>query len=144
LTFGYYDKSKFKGEIHWNKVENQYMYGVQFEDLLFNGKSSGICKGAEAKKKCLITFDSAHSLMSMPQSAISFLSSKGVPMMNQVKKCKAIEHYGSMAYIIGGKEYKLENDEWMFPPKPIPKGSLAQGGIHEVIFKDENDLNYGR
>lgn len=28
LTFGYYDKAKFKGELSWNKVTMEYMYLV--------------------------------------------------------------------------------------------------------------------
>lgn len=28
LTLGYYDKEKFKGEMHWNDVKYKYMYGV--------------------------------------------------------------------------------------------------------------------
>ena len=28
LTFGYYDKSKFTGDIHWNDIQLKYMFGV--------------------------------------------------------------------------------------------------------------------
>jgi hypothetical protein len=28
MTIGYYDKEKFKGEMHWNDVKYKYMYGV--------------------------------------------------------------------------------------------------------------------
>ena len=72
LTFGYYDKTKFDGEISWNPVEYQYMFGVPFEDIVFNGKKSKICENNT--HKCLITFDSGTSLMSMPKYATSILA----------------------------------------------------------------------
>ena len=90
LTFGYYDKTKFEGEVHWLPVENQYMYGVRFSDILFNGKSTDIC-GSHNTNKCLITFDSGSSLMSMPNYAIEFLSKQGIPFPEYVKKCESAE-----------------------------------------------------
>lgn len=87
LTFGYYDKAKFDGEVHWNPVEYQYMFGVPFENIVFNGKESNIC-GEGNTHKCLITFDSGTSLMSMPKYATDILAQKGVPSANHVKKCE--------------------------------------------------------
>jgi hypothetical protein len=34
-----------------------------------------------------------------------------------------------MSFVIGGKEYELTNDEWMFPAKTLSSASLAQGGL---------------
>ena len=51
LTFGYYDKEKFKGEISWNKVLFKYQYGVKLDDIKFGGKSSGLCSGPTKKIK---------------------------------------------------------------------------------------------
>jgi len=45
LTLGYYDKTKFQGELHWNDVAYKYMYGVQLDDLKVDGKSTGVCEG---------------------------------------------------------------------------------------------------
>jgi hypothetical protein len=39
-----------------------------------------------------------------------------------------------MAFIIGGKEYELTNDEWMFPAKTLSSASLAQGGLQKLNF----------
>lgn len=43
LTFGYYDKTKFKGEITWHPIVFKYMYGIQLDDIKMNGKSLGLC-----------------------------------------------------------------------------------------------------
>jgi hypothetical protein len=37
VTFGYIDESKYEGEIHWAPVKKQWMYGVQLDDVGFNG-----------------------------------------------------------------------------------------------------------
>lgn len=64
LTFGYYDKTKFTGDISWNPVDYKYMYGVPFDDISVAGKKLNLCDNL--KFKCLVTFDSGTSLMSMP------------------------------------------------------------------------------
>lgn len=87
LTFGYYDEAKFKGPINWNPIDYKYMFGVPLNDVKFNGKSSGVCEIPGAPK-CLITFDSGTSLMSMPKFATDFLGKKGVPSAQHIKPCK--------------------------------------------------------
>lgn len=67
LTFGYYDKAKFKGELTWHNVGYQYMFGVPLDDIKINGKSTGVCQNRP--EGCLITFDSGTSLMSVPTFA---------------------------------------------------------------------------
>lgn len=44
ITFGYYDKAKYEGNIYWSPVKVQYMYGLQLDDILVGGKSFGACK----------------------------------------------------------------------------------------------------
>ena len=39
-----------------------------------------------------------------------------------------------MAFVIGGKNYELTNDEWMFPAKTLSAASLAQGGLQKLTF----------
>jgi len=43
LTLGYYDKAKFKGDVHWNDIKFKYMFGVTLDDVKVNGKSTGLC-----------------------------------------------------------------------------------------------------
>jgi len=89
LTFGYYDKEKFKGDMHWNAVDYKYMYGVKLDDIRFNGKSTGVCtKKNGSDDPCLITFDSGTSLMSVPKFAAKNFMENGIPTSNFVRKCK--------------------------------------------------------
>ena len=64
LTFGYYDKSKFKGDVDWHPVLYKYMFGVKLDDVKVNGKALNMCH--DKSEGCMITFDSGTSLMSFP------------------------------------------------------------------------------
>jgi len=68
MTMGYYDKTKFTGELEWAPVVYKYMYGVKLDDIKINGKAMNICEGR--KEGCLITFDSGTSLLSFPNFAV--------------------------------------------------------------------------
>ena len=114
MTFGYYDKAKFKGEMHWNDVKLKYMYGVQLDDILFDGKSTGVCEKPK-KGPCLITFDSGTSLMSVPKWATKNFNENGIPTSNSMVKCNSEKDFGDMTLVIGGKKYVQSNSEWMFP-----------------------------
>lgn len=43
MTFGYYDKDKFKGDITWHPVEFKYMFGVKLDDVKVDGKPMNMC-----------------------------------------------------------------------------------------------------
>lgn len=43
LTFGYYDRTKFTGEMKWYPIKFKYMFGVQLDDIKINGVSTGVC-----------------------------------------------------------------------------------------------------
>jgi len=111
LTLGYFDRAKFTGAVHWNDIKFKYMFGVTLDDITVNGKSTKLCEG----KTCLITFDSGTSLMSMPNFATDALKKQGIPTANNAVSCKNEKQFGELALVIGGKNYVLDNDEWMFP-----------------------------
>lgn len=117
MTFGYYDKSKFKGEMSWHAVKFKYMFGVQLDDVLINGQSTGICK--DRAEGCMITFDSGTSLMSMPTFATDKLAKDHIPTASFIVPCGNQQQFGDMTLVIGGKPYTLTNEEWMFPAQQI-------------------------
>ena len=73
LTFGYYDKTKFTGDIVWHKAVYKLMFGVILDDIVINGKSTGFCGPNGIKKQCLITVDSGTTYMSMPSFAYKLI-----------------------------------------------------------------------
>lgn len=102
------------------------MYGVKLDDIKFNGKSTGVCAEKNlSESPCLITFDSGTSLMSVPKFAAKNFMEAGIPTSNYVRGCTNAQQFGEMTLVIGGKDYNLSNEEWMFPAQ---KQSLSQGG----------------
>jgi hypothetical protein len=43
LTFGYYDKTKYTGQLIWHPVIFKYMFGIKLDDVRINGTSLGFC-----------------------------------------------------------------------------------------------------
>lgn len=109
------------------------MFGVELNDVLVNGKSTGLCEGRE----CLITFDSGTSLMSMPSFATEALNKQGIPTANRAVSCKNEKQFGELTLVIGGKKYALDNDEWMFPAQ---SGGLAQSESQMMSFRKPGPL----
>ena len=91
----------------------KYMYGVKLDDVKVNGKSTGVCKGV----KCLITFDSGTSLMSFPHFAEEIINNQGIPSYDNQVNCDSNTQFGELTFVIGGKEYPLPNEDWMFKEK---------------------------
>lgn len=133
LTLGYYDRAKFKGQIHWNDIKFKYMFGVALDDVLVNGKSTRLCES----RSCLITFDSGTSLMSMPQFATDALNKQGIPTAAKAVSCKNEKQFGELTLVIGGKNYVLDNDEWMFPAQ---SDAFAQAESKLMTFRKAGPL----
>lgn len=129
LTFGYFDQTKFEGDIHWNDINFQYMFGVKLDDVKVNGKSLNICQSKP--NGCLITFDSGTSLMSVPTYAFHAMAQQKVPTAHTFVECQNKAQFGDFTLVIGGKDYSLTPDEWMFDPQQL---NLAQGG-QKMEFK---------
>jgi hypothetical protein len=53
--------------------------------------------------------------MAIPTYASEYILKQGIPMYHEGKDCKSERDFGAMTFIIGGKQYTLENYEWMFP-----------------------------
>lgn len=111
LTFGYYDKSKYTGDMVWHPILHKLMFGIQLDDIKVNGKAMNICNG-QNQEKCLITVDSGTSEMTMPSWALKKVIGK-MPLKNNAMICKNQTDFGDLTFIINGFEYTLPNDDWV-------------------------------
>ena len=111
LTFGYYDKSKYTGDMVWHPILHKLMFGIQLDDIKVNGKSMNIC-GNPGQAKCLITVDSGTSEMTMPQWAIKKVIGK-MPLKTNSMRCQKPQEFGDLTFVINGFEYTLPNDDWI-------------------------------
>lgn len=85
LTFGYYDKSKYTGDMVWHPILHKLMFGIALDDIKVNGKAMNICGAKD--RQCMITVDSGTSEMTMPNWAIKKVIGK-MPLKNNAMKCK--------------------------------------------------------
>ena len=105
------------------------MFGVKLDDIKINGQPLNICQSKSSG--CLITFDSGTSLMSVPTFAFHALAQHKVPTAHTFVECSSKAQFGDLSLVIGGKDYNLTPDEWMFDPQSL---NLAQGG-QKMEFK---------
>lgn len=118
MTFGYYDTSKFTGKINWHKAVYRKMFGIELDDIIINGKKMNFCGEKGIYQKCLITVDSGTSYLSVPSQAFNEII-KIAPAANIGKDCKTQKDFGEITWVIGGVNYTLEADEWIYPPSGI-------------------------
>ena len=111
LTFGYYDKSKYTGDMVWHPILHKLMFGIQLDDIKVNNKSMNIC-GNKNQQTCLITVDSGTSEMTMPSWAIKKVLGK-MPLKHSPMRCKNQTEFGELTFVINGFEYTLPNDDWV-------------------------------
>lgn len=134
LTFGYYDKTKYVGDLIWHPVEFRYMYGIQLDDILVNGKSLGFCGPNGKKKDCLITVDSGTTLMSMPGWAMNEIQGK-IPTMDTPVECKSNTDWGELTWVINGHNYTFKDNEWIYDPEEdepfVMMGQTSKHGSHQ-------------
>lgn len=118
MTMGYYDSSKFKGDIHWNPVEFKYMYGIKVDDFKVNGKNLGICEGVSS---CLVTVDSGSSMNAFPEFVHRKLAALKLPASGSPAPCQSAADFGDLTMIINGKDYIIPNSDWVSSPGLVQK-----------------------
>lgn len=80
-----------------------------------NGKSMGLCGPQGKQKDCIITVDSGTTFASVPGWAYQEIQGK-VPTLDNGVDCKSEEDFGQLTWVINGKEYSMEANEWVYPP----------------------------
>jgi len=111
LTFGYYDKSKYTGDMVWHPILHKLMFGIALDDIKVNGVPMNICNNPN-QPTCLITVDSGTSEMTMPSWAVKKVHGK-MPLKTNSMRCKSTQDFGDITFVINGFEYSLPNDDWV-------------------------------
>lgn len=57
----------------------------------------------------------------MSESMVATSTSKalieaGLPTLQSMVKCESREQFGNLTYVIGGKEYDIAANEWIYAP----------------------------
>lgn len=120
MTIGFYDKSKFKGEINWVPVVDEYMFLFKLDDIKINGNSLNICKD-KPDGKCMMTVDTGAPETMMPPWMQASFQKMGYPTDKPVDCPNGPEEIGDFTLVIGGKDYTIKNNEWLEEDRGIAK-----------------------
>ena len=116
ITFGYYDTSKFTGEIVWHKNLSKNFFVLRLDDLKVGGKSLGLCgKNGLMKKDCIVTVDSGSSTFAASGSIFKKLPSLGVATHTNPVDCKNVPSK-KLTYVINGHDYEIEPIDYLVGP----------------------------
>ena len=114
ITFGYYDSSKFTGKLNWHPIDFKYMFGLQLDDVLVGGRSTGLCgPNGTFSNQCLVTVDSGTTDIAFPTKIFSILPSVGIPTSEEGLPCQSVEEIGDLTWVINGVPYSIEAKEWL-------------------------------
>ena len=76
LALGYIDKSKFIGQMRWFPVQEKHFFSIKLDDILFDGKSYGLCK--IKPKGCMLAIDSGLTYMGFPNYMMTIMKQKNL------------------------------------------------------------------
>jgi len=94
LTFGYYDKSKYTGDMVWHPILHKLMFGIALDDIKVNGVPMNLCNQPDSPL-CLITVDSGTSEMTMPSWAVKKVIGK-MPLKTNPMRCNDTKQFGEL------------------------------------------------
>ena len=113
VTFGFYDKTKFKGELEWHPVIKRKFWGLRLDDIKVNGKPLNVCKHLQDPNNCIIAADSGTQYNTIPPAVGLAFKKANAPLMSSMVECASESAVGSLTYVIGGKDYTMEANEWV-------------------------------
>lgn len=139
LTLGYFDKTRFVGDIQWYPVIEKSMFGIKLDDILFDGKSYDLCKIKPGG--CSLAIDSGLTYMSVPTYMHKVMAEKN---LGTTQKCDPARQLGNITLVIGGKHYDMPPSDWQSPPQwktqIIPAVNATANGTAAVAQKEEKYL----
>ena len=104
ITIGYIDKTKYKGEIYYYSVIDQYYWTIALKDIKYDGKSLGLCDNG-----CKAVIDTGTTLNTGPTEQLRVLLEK-IPVEND---CRNYETAGKISFVFGDQEYQLDVSEYI-------------------------------
>lgn len=140
LTFGYYDKSKYTGDMVWHPILHKLMFGIMLDDIKVNGVPMNLCNNPPNGLICLITVDSGTSEMTMPSWAIKKVLGK-MPLKTNPMKCNGTKQFGELTFVINGFEYTLPNDDWVEKNMDDLSGSTENSQISSSLKSIKKKYN---
>ena len=115
MTFGYYDKDKYTGDLHWFPVTHKQHWTIKLDDVKVGGKSTNLC----AKGDCHVIIDSGFSALAFPPNMYNRFIELGYPTKSKPVKCITnSESVGDLTYTIGGIDFTMRSENWLLSERP--------------------------
>ena len=105
MTIGGWNPDAFQGEITWFDVAKELWWYFEFDDVLINDKSSGVC----GSKKCAGVLDTGTSMLIGPLAQMDII-------MKDIKvdaKCQNIENNPTITFVINGVKFPLTPKDYV-------------------------------
>jgi Eukaryotic aspartyl protease. len=133
ITIGDWDTSAFEGDLHWIPVTKTLWWYFDFEDILVNGESTGICQGKEGGK-CHGILDTGTSLL-LGEPADMDIIMKDV---NIDARCKNLDQNPTVQFVMNGKTFELTPEEYVLnvSGECMPGMMSTDIGVPLFIFGD--------
>lgn len=110
LTIGYIDKSKYIEPLKWYPVVKKNFFTIQVDDILFNGKSYGICP----KQGCQMTIDSGLTYMVASPAMYQIMENNNIV---NPQECDPKTQIGNLTLVIKGDQYVMPPSDWQRLPR---------------------------
>ncbi len=104
ITLGFLNKSKFKGKLKYYKVIDKYYWALKLDDILLDGKSTGLCK-----EGCRVAVDTGTSLITGPTNKINKLF-KAISVQDD---CSGYVNAQDLAFVLNGDKYTLKGPDYI-------------------------------
>jgi cathepsin D len=108
ITLGFIDESRFTGQLRYYNVIDKYYWTISLEDILLNGKSTGLCK-----EGCKAIVDTGTSLITGPTNQLSSL----LDQITVEEDCSGFETAQEISFVLNGDRYTLQGSDYILKKK---------------------------
>lgn len=112
ITFGGVREERMASSLTWVPVSVEGYWQFQFEDILVDGKSLGLCK-KYGERKCQGVVDTGSSLFMGPsQDLVPLLAALKFPK-DTSQNCSQSEVFPKLSFTIANKTFEMQPDDYM-------------------------------
>jgi len=135
ITFGDYHDNRMASSLHWVNVSQEGYWQFQFDDIIVDGKPTGLCS-KHGERGCQGVLDTGSSLLMGPKkdldAILELLTFQGGTQM----PCATSAHFPKLGFQIGSHTFEMEADEYMDRSDPEHSDGLGNCCAHLMPVGD--------
>lgn len=140
MTIGGYNPDAFEGEIQWFPVAKELWWYFEFDDVLINDTSSGVC-ALFPEGKCAGVLDTGTSMIVGPTKYMDIIMKD----INIDAFCQHLEWNPTITFVINGIKYPLTPQEYVLDLAGqgcLPAMMGMDLGVDFILFGDTFHRKY--